>query len=77
VGDGQRLDFGGRVAIVTGVGHGFGRSICAELVGRGAAVYGCDIDPEELAETTRLTGARTALVDVTDERGRWRTARAG
>lgn len=61
------LDFKGRVAIVTGVGHGFGRSICKELVDRGAVVYGCDRNEAELAETASLTGARTALVDVTDE----------
>ncbi len=61
------LDFKGRVAIVTGVGHGFGRTICKELVGRGATVYGCDRNEEELTETAALTGARTRLVDVTDE----------
>ncbi len=61
------LDFRGRVAIVTGVGHGFGRAICKELVDRGAIVYGCDRNGAELAETAALTGAKPALVDVTDE----------
>lgn len=57
----------GRVAIVTGAGHGFGRAICSLLGHGGAAVYGCDLSEIELAETARLTGARTARVDVTDE----------
>ena len=61
------MNLEGRVAIVTGVGHGFGRAICAELSRQGATVYGCDLHPEELAETARLTGARTERVDVTDE----------
>lgn len=57
----------GRVAIVTGVGHGLGRAICETLVQHGATVYGCDLSETGLAETARLTGARTARVDVTDE----------
>jgi 3-oxoacyl-[acyl-carrier protein] reductase len=61
------VDFNARVAIVTGVGHGFGRTICHELVARGATVYGCDRNEAELAETAALTGAHPALVDVTDE----------
>jgi 3-oxoacyl-[acyl-carrier protein] reductase len=61
------MDFHSRVAIVTGVGHGFGRTICRELVDRGAVVYGCDRNEAALAETAALTGAHTALVDVTDE----------
>jgi 3-oxoacyl-[acyl-carrier protein] reductase len=61
------IHYAGRVAIVTGVGHGFGRSICGELAARGAVVYGCDRSETELAETAALTGARTERVDVTDE----------
>ncbi len=61
------LDFAGRVAIVTGVGHGFGRAICQELTARGAIVYGCDRNEAELTETAALTDARPGLVDVTDE----------
>lgn len=63
----MELTFQGRVAVVTGVGHGFGRAICAELASRGATVYGCDHNEEALAETAALTRARTAVVDVTDE----------
>ncbi|MFZ5826896.1 MAG: SDR family NAD(P)-dependent oxidoreductase [Bacillota bacterium] len=62
-----RLDLKGRVAIVTGVAHGFGRAICDALVEEGATVYGCDVNETGLAETARLTGARTARVDVTSE----------
>jgi 3-oxoacyl-[acyl-carrier protein] reductase len=63
----MKLDFQGRIAIVTGVGHGFGRAICNELVANGATVYGCDRNEEALAETAHLTGAHTAVVDVTNE----------
>ena len=61
------MDFQHRVAIVTGVGHGFGRAICHELAARGAVVYGCDRNEAELAETAALTGVATERVDVTDE----------
>jgi 3-oxoacyl-[acyl-carrier protein] reductase len=61
------MNFSSHVAIVTGVGHGFGRAICRELTTRGATVYGCDRNETELVETAALTGAHTALVDVTDE----------
>ena len=61
------VDFKSQVAIVTGVGHGFGRAICKELVDRGATVYGCDRNETALAETAALTGANTVRVDVTDE----------
>ncbi|MFZ5815022.1 MAG: SDR family NAD(P)-dependent oxidoreductase [Bacillota bacterium] len=64
---GPGFDLSGRVAVVTGVGHGFGRAICGVLGQSGATVYGCDLDETELAETALLTGARTARVDVTDE----------
>jgi 3-oxoacyl-[acyl-carrier protein] reductase len=62
------LRFDGRTAVVTGAAHGFGREICLQLAGAGAEVWGCDVLPDELAETARLGGERCRVrtVDVTD-----------
>lgn len=67
--------FAGKVCLVTGVSHGFGRSICLELVKRGGIVYGWDILEDELAETLEISeklcsdGARIRVqkVDLRDE----------
>jgi 3-oxoacyl-[acyl-carrier protein] reductase len=49
----QAIGFKDRVVIVTGAGHGFGKSICREFVRLGAAVYGTDISEEELYSTKK------------------------
>jgi 3-oxoacyl-[acyl-carrier protein] reductase len=66
------FSFAGKVAIVTGAGHGFGRAISDQLARRGAAVWACDLRADELAETERICreqgGTCTGrVVDVTDE----------
>lgn len=43
----------GKVAIVTGGGHGIGRAYCLGLAGEGAAVAAADIDGEAARETQR------------------------
>ena len=61
-----------RVTVVTGAGHGLGRSICVELGREGSSVWACDVLAAELEETRRAVEAvaagacRTATVDVRD-----------
>ncbi len=63
------IDLGGRRALVTGAGHGFGRAIAAALAGAGATVLACDIDEAGLPETVARAGPLCAArrLDVTDE----------
>lgn len=62
-------DLTGRTALVTGAGHGFGRSIAVTLAGAGAEVVACDIREDGLPETAAQAGSRcrTRRLDVTDE----------
>jgi len=64
----MKIDFEGRVAIVTGAAHGFGRAIALAFAERGARVHACDVNDEGLAETSRLGGASviTHHLDVGD-----------
>lgn len=68
----MRIDFSGRIAIVTGAAHGLGRAIALSLARDGAVAYAVDLLADELQETARLAEAdrlqcRTAAVDITDE----------
>ena len=62
----MNIGFDGQTVIVTGAGHGFGRAMAQSFMARGAQVYGCDVNAEGLAETARLTGCETVVVDVGD-----------
>ncbi|MEL7434493.1 MAG: SDR family NAD(P)-dependent oxidoreductase [Chloroflexota bacterium] len=67
----MHITFEGKIVIVTGAAHGFGRAIALAFAERGAIVYGCDILADELAETHSLCEAvggvcHVATVDVRD-----------
>jgi 3-oxoacyl-[acyl-carrier protein] reductase len=66
----MNIAFEGRIVVVTGAAHGFGREIARRFSALGAAVHACDIIADELDETRALCGARcrTAVVDVTDRK---------
>jgi NAD(P)-dependent dehydrogenase (short-subunit alcohol dehydrogenase family) len=56
------MDIKRSVALVTGGNRGFGKSLVAELLARGATVYAAARDPE----TVKLDGAIPIQLDVTD-----------
>ena len=56
------MQIDGATALVTGANRGFGRSLAAELLARGAAVYAGARRPE----TVDLPGAIPVRNDVTD-----------
>ena len=64
----MNIGFDGKVVIVTGAAHGFGRAIALGFSERGAQVHACDVNDAGLAETASLGGARIAthLLDVGD-----------
>jgi 3-oxoacyl-[acyl-carrier protein] reductase len=62
------IDLSGKIALVTGAAHGFGRAITTALAVEGCRVFACDILEEELGETARLAGpnCETRLLNVAD-----------
>ena len=50
----MQFNFTNKTVIVTGAAHGFGRAITLAFAKLGAAVWGCDILSDELAETQAL-----------------------
>jgi 3-oxoacyl-[acyl-carrier protein] reductase len=68
----MKLDFTGKVAIVTGAAHGFGRAISLAFTQARAVVWGCDVIDDELRETERLARrdsgrCETRIVDVREK----------
>lgn len=62
----MNIRFDGKLVVVSGAGHGIGRTIAATFANLGAVVHACDLRPEPLAETARLTGATAKVLDLTD-----------
>ena len=68
----MNLTFNGKVTIVTGAAHGFGRAISLAFASRGAHVWACDVIESELAETQAICEAANGrcsirTVDVRDK----------
>lgn len=60
-----------KTVVVTGAGSGIGRALTLQLLKRGAAVAGVDINPRALSETGQIAGVgperfRTFALDITD-----------
>jgi 3-oxoacyl-[acyl-carrier protein] reductase len=61
----MNIRFDGKIVVVSGAGHGFGRTITESFSALGARVFGCDLDAGELAETARA-GVQTTALDLRD-----------
>src|SRR5690242_18788961 len=61
----MEIRFDGKIVVVSGAGHGFGRCIAETFAALGARVFGCDLSAAELAETAKA-GIDTTPLDLTD-----------
>src|SRR5947209_2455288 len=61
----MQIRFDGKIVVVSGAGHGFGRCIAETFAAFGARVFGCDLSVAELAETAK-SGVVTEAIDLTD-----------
>ena len=59
----MNIRFDQKTVVVSGAGHGFGRSIAESFSALGARVFGCDLNAGELAETARA-GVQTSVLDL-------------
>ncbi len=66
----MKLDFSNNTVMVTGAGHGLGRSIAHAFSARGAAVWACDINAAALETTEHEAegNCRGRIMDITDQR---------
>jgi 3-oxoacyl-[acyl-carrier protein] reductase len=64
----MNIRFDGKLVVVSGAGHGFGRTIAQSFAGLGALVFACDISGDNLAETAHGHNIYTDVVDLADRR---------
>jgi 3-oxoacyl-[acyl-carrier protein] reductase len=64
----MKITFDGKRVIVTGAGHGFGRTISKAFADAGATVWACDLNTAGLEETRSLCGktCEVRTLDVSD-----------
>jgi NAD(P)-dependent dehydrogenase (short-subunit alcohol dehydrogenase family) len=62
----MRLDFTGKIAVVTGGANGIGLATARVLTQSGALVWIFDLENERPAEVAALLGANACPVDVTE-----------
>ncbi len=67
---GEKLDFTGRVVLVTGGGAGIGRAYCHAFAKHGASVVVNDlVDPDTVVEEIKKLGGKAAGVKASSEEG--------
>ena len=64
----MNIRFDGKIVVVTGAGHGFGRCIAQTFSNLGAVVHGCDLSADELKETASHANIDTRVVDLADRK---------
>lgn len=59
----------GKIAAITGIGSGQGRTAALRFAAEGATVFGCDVDAAAATRTAQLTddAVHATAVDVTDD----------
>jgi 3-oxoacyl-[acyl-carrier protein] reductase len=64
--NGMIIRFDGKIVVVTGAGHGFGREIAQNFARLGAFVFATDITAEALTETASPGGIVVRALDLRD-----------